>query len=1135
MSTVYLAVQENLGREVALKVISWNLSDDPKLKKRFLKEGRIVAKLNHPNIVTIYDIGTAENQYYISMEYIAGKNLKERIAEGLTLEQSVHTVIRIARALEYAHRRGIVHRDIKPKNILFRDGEYAVLMDFGIAKIELGDVSLTKDHVFIGTPNYMSPERAKGEKVDARSDLYSLGAMFYEMLTGVPPYIGEDAFATALKHVNDPIPQLPKHLEFLQSVLNRLMAKKPDERFREAQEFIQALDQAVHEHVGETSNLIAQRILIAQEFIQTQDQAVHEHVGETHKRTLDETLAEHQKALIAGPEKTAHQGRLRTSIGWGVVVAMVVGVVLWQWWESSLNPQSQRVIDRLLGYARTQGADSHLTKTVFSALLLQRESKSGLGHQIQPVIDQLLKYASDQLADARLTEPVGDNAYETYSIVLAFAPGNEQALTGLVKIVGRLEEQALTEWQQGNVARSWWLISEGLRVDSAHRELLALQRVVAQHLKDRRRQKSIKRLLVQAEQQLVVSRLTEPKGDNAFDTYSTVLAIAPNNAQALTGLAQIAEQLEHRAREAWRQGDVQGSLALIDQGLKVDPHHGGLHALQDAITPQPREQDRLRRLIAQWLEQAHAQLQAGRLTEPPGDNAFETYQKILAADPAHQQAHAELNKIPARIEELARSEWQQGWSEQGLSMVEQGLKAFPQHSGLMALRTEIAREQEQDRLHRKVAELLAQAKRQFARSQFIEPQGNNANETYQKVLALDPDNARALAGLQEIGGYYKARARRARNTGQLEYALTLIRQGLQALPDHSDLLALQENVIQQLDDKARERQLTELLTRAQAQMSAARYTQPGGDNASETYRMMLTIAPDNEDALVGLSKIAQRFEQQARAIGRFGDLEQSLSLIDEGLKARPKHPGLIALRQEVTQALKTQHKQRQVEALLASAEQQLAALRLTTPKGDNAYKTYREVLAIAPGNQRALAGIQRIAERYAQLARSLQRKGDLKESLTLIQKGLAVVPEHTRLLALRDEITREGERRRQEAILAAFEVQEARNHEVSILLAKAQQQFEADQLTRPKGNNAWETFEKIMQIDPDNRWAQEGLQAIAGRLEAMARAKQREGGLQESLSIAEDGLRVVPSHTGLQALKDNLKRQIEEKPQAQFR
>jgi hypothetical protein len=242
MSTVFVAVQESLGRDVALKVMNPTFVTDGEFQKRFLNEGRIVARLRHPNIVVIYDVGVHQRYHYLSMSYLPGGTLKERITSDLSLSQKLAIVDKVADALAYAHARGIVHRDIKPQNILFDEDDSPVLTDFGIAKSASADTKITTTGTTLGSIPYMSPEQVRSAAVDHRADLYSFGVVFWELLTGELPYTAETQFALAFKHINEPIPKLPPALAPFQQVMNRLLAKTPEERYPSVAALKHALD-----------------------------------------------------------------------------------------------------------------------------------------------------------------------------------------------------------------------------------------------------------------------------------------------------------------------------------------------------------------------------------------------------------------------------------------------------------------------------------------------------------------------------------------------------------------------------------------------------------------------------------------------------------------------------------------------------------------------------------------------------------------------------------------------------------------------------------------------------------------------------------------------------------------------------
>jgi serine/threonine protein kinase len=248
MASVFLAIQQSLDREVALKVMSPALAANSEFASRFLIEGKITAKLQHPNLVTVYDIGSHNGVYYLAAEYIPGGTLKERITEGgLSVAEILDITSDIAQGLDFAHQKGFVHRDVKPGNVLFRNDGRVVLADFGIAKAMDGSNSSTVAGSSIGTPDYMSPEQARGEPVDGRSDLYSLGTVLYEMLLGHPPYQASDPFTVALMHVTQPVPELPAEHAWIQPLVTGLMAKQPAERYNTGASFVEALHKLIKE------------------------------------------------------------------------------------------------------------------------------------------------------------------------------------------------------------------------------------------------------------------------------------------------------------------------------------------------------------------------------------------------------------------------------------------------------------------------------------------------------------------------------------------------------------------------------------------------------------------------------------------------------------------------------------------------------------------------------------------------------------------------------------------------------------------------------------------------------------------------------------------------------------------------
>jgi len=243
MATVYLAIQISVGRIVALKVMNPLLNTDPAFSERFQSEATIVGQLSHPNIVSIYDIGHHQGLNYIAMDYLPNGSAHEKMMQGITGEEALQILKQIGSALEHAHEKGYIHRDIKPENILFRSDDTAVLTDFGVAKGIATSSRMTHAGTVVGTPHYMSPEQSKGISIDGRADLYSLGIVFFEMLTGTLPYQGDEAVTVALKHISAPLPKLPVTYAIYQNLLNKLLAKDPADRFQRGKDLVTAIEE----------------------------------------------------------------------------------------------------------------------------------------------------------------------------------------------------------------------------------------------------------------------------------------------------------------------------------------------------------------------------------------------------------------------------------------------------------------------------------------------------------------------------------------------------------------------------------------------------------------------------------------------------------------------------------------------------------------------------------------------------------------------------------------------------------------------------------------------------------------------------------------------------------------------------
>ena len=444
MATAYLAEQRSLARQVVLKILDTSTGISPETVERFLNEGRIIASLNHPHIITIYDIGQAGEQIYISMEYVEGGDLKDRLLTKVFAPfEAVDIVEKVAAGLAAAHENGIVHRDVKPGNILFRRDGTPLLSDFGIAKRLSHDSDLTSTGMFVGSPNYMAPEQSESGPIDGRADLYSLGVILYEMLTGSRTYVADSVIDVILMHKKAPVPKLPVGLEQFQELINLMMAKSRKERFRDAQSLMHFLAQ-----MRRTGLLKSSAQMAASPDIDVT--AEHARNGMATQTTIlaavtSRSLRPYQWVLLAM--------LVLCGVGWGVLLTI----------EHRLAPTTLPPVVATTKLEVPPATDSPLTSDTAP----------------EQVAQALLWLGRHSLDDLRLTEPPRDNAYYYFSRLTQIDPANADARAGMLAIATRfamLAEHAIAD-DRFEQARSY--IALGLQIDPSNRTLAEMRDIAS--------------------------------------------------------------------------------------------------------------------------------------------------------------------------------------------------------------------------------------------------------------------------------------------------------------------------------------------------------------------------------------------------------------------------------------------------------------------------------------------------------------------------------------------------------------------------------------------------------------------------------------------------------------------------------
>jgi serine/threonine-protein kinase PpkA len=481
MAVVYRARQVLLDREVALKVLNPTLAQDSVYAQRFLQEARMLAALGHPHIVPVYDVGvTPEGLHYFSMQLVPGGDFGRKLREGIDEAELVRVLLAVAQALGFAHARGYVHRDVTPANILFDERNRPVLTDFGIARALAATSRITASGLSIGTSHYMSPEQARGQEVDRRSDIYSIGVLLFEALSGKPPFEGDDGFAVAYAHVHEPIPRLPEGLERWQSLVDRAMAKLPAERFDDCAAFIEGLREtapAEFAAVMKREGVQAVAPLPAPIPPPASPRLPRSKAGKGNGNGSGSAAA-----LETGSggmiRARARSNRLPMWLGAGLVLAGIVLLAVY-FLRGEDAPAPPAVAERPAQPAiapptvpATSGVDPTGTAAAIdlgaepAAGLPGLESADGEG-AADPAIDlsdlptvedpvrKLLGMGRANLAARRLSTPPGNNALDRFKLALVIEPGNKEARAGIAAVAQAYVELAAK--QDREAALPQWL------------------------------------------------------------------------------------------------------------------------------------------------------------------------------------------------------------------------------------------------------------------------------------------------------------------------------------------------------------------------------------------------------------------------------------------------------------------------------------------------------------------------------------------------------------------------------------------------------------------------------------------------------------------------------------------------------
>ena len=702
MATVYLAEQKSVQREVALKVMSTTLLGDEQFGERFLREARIAARLRHPNVVHVYDVGVSGESHYISMEYLSGGAVMGRAGTPRPVGFALAVISQIASALDYAGARGIVHRDIKPDNILLREDGTPVLTDFGIAHAA-DSARMTRTGAVIGTPYYMSPEQARGQALDGRADIYSLGIVLYELLLGHVPYQAEDSMAVGIMHITAPIPQLPPHLDVMQPLLERMLAKDPGQRYQSGAEVEAAIGEL------QKSGGLSRETLV----LPLPKTASNRARSNPDWQSGEEPRLGHIDAVLRAPTRTrlSVDASRRRPGRWIVALALILvliggGLFLFQ--------------DRL--------RDS-LPQTRMNSLLQAADAALRQGH-----------LSGDK-----------DSARDLYLAASALDPDNQSARQGLQQVGRQLLLQAQVALGNGDPEPAVALLKEADSLRLPTTELADLERTLQTYSHRNDELDSI----------LDAARGAADGGDldgsdkSAVALYRHALNLDPGNAVAMAGLRAVLGRLLGRVDQILADEDFEAAASIIERVAAIDPGFLGLPDARAALAKarQTRADD-----IEQKLDLADGLLQRRQLLPPQQPNALQTYQDVLARDASQERARAGVRKVAEALLGQASRQIDDYNFDAARSLIEQARALAPQLPALAQVEHSLREVQSRrDQFEARQAGTridipgtLQQARDAAQAGQFLVPPGESAYDLYRAVLAQVPDQAEARAGLARL-------------------------------------------------------------------------------------------------------------------------------------------------------------------------------------------------------------------------------------------------------------------------------------------------------------------------------------------------------------------------------------------------
>lgn len=1037
MACVYRARHVKLDRHVALKVMSRALNADPSFGQRFIREAQIVAQLSHPNIIQIFDVDSYEDHHYLSMELAEGHDLHKKIRQGMNLAEIVNVLSALSSALDYAASKGYVHRDIKPGNILFKLDGTPVLTDFGIAKATDSNTNMTITGSVIGTPSYMSPEQAQGIPLKGPSDLYALGVIFFEMLTGELPFNGETSVSIAIKHLTEPVPQLPEQFAYLQLFLNKALAKNPDDRFQTGEELTETLTQIL---------LNANKLNASQQHLPNHSYGGNNSTVTLNKLSISGTMDIPAQAIpsqVISAEATQHLSPADLK-----QLGDEIGKNSDHTTSFVLNPKAKnrKLLIASFSLALIVGLGS------LSAIWINNSDSSSSSTAVVENIPAAIAAAKVAFQNNELTL-----AAENYKGVLQKDGGNREAIVGLKQVSDRYIDQITTAISSAELESALLLMNQLKIITPDNPKIESLNSQLSSAIEQRNneavelasRNQTIRDYIEKADSAITkkhyVTGSANTPNESAYHYYHRILKLDANNSEAKQGLNGLVMTLLDESERQINTKNFSRAQSYIDEAIKVLPAHGEIPIVQLRLNDSQKnqfaeqtERDRVSKerndKIQSLLAQARSQLEQGAYLKPEEQNAYSTYLAILKLAPNNVAAKEGIKQIAAIQITAANQHIQNNAWNKAQSALANAAHIDP-YNPLIAESQELYSSQKNkfeqtQKVRNDIALLFQQGDQKLAAKEY-----EQAASYYKSVLKLDPRNSSVSKKIVSIGNSLLDAAREDLQKGQFDQGKAKLNAATKYVPKNSEVVQLLDSLPQlktewQVQQKKkqqalaqRQKRVKELLQQAEFDLKAGRHAEPAGNNAYEKFATVLQLEKRNKAAQTGIQKVAAHYAELAQVALNDKNLSQASNAIQTLQKVNPNQGKLASL---VSQ-YKSQNKAIDAEkSRLAKLDQLYANAKEYEQL--NAVDKLENVISSAESiskNKTEIGRFQLIhTNRLIKNSRTAYSAGQFQEAINHAENGLKYASDNQVLLALKSDaeaaLVKEKQRKKKQRTYVGF-------------------------------------------------------------------------------------------------------------------